>query len=99
MSCPGESMRSSRPRISFAWLGGAVLASLWPPSAEAQQQAQGFDLERLYTSSPGGGWFVMDSLDMHGNLGGALSLVTSYARNPLRVTNGNQQLAVVSDEA
>jgi hypothetical protein len=41
----------------------------------------------------------MDSLDMHGNLGGAASLVMSYARNPLRITNRNQQLAVVSDEA
>ena len=92
-------MRNSRLRTAFAWLGAAVLASLWPSPAGAQQQAQGFDLERLYTSAPGAGWFVMDSLDMHGELGGAVSLVTSYARNPLRITRGGQQLAVVSDEA
>ena len=36
---------------------------------------------------------------MHGSLGGAASLVTSYARNPLRVTDGSTHLAVVSDEA
>jgi len=77
----------------------ALLAIVWPSSAKGQQKAQGFDLERLYTSAPGGGWFVMDTLDMHGGLGGAVDLVTSYARNPLRVTDGHQHLAVVSDEA
>jgi hypothetical protein len=94
-------MRSSRFRPVLAWLGaGAVLvAGVWSASAEAQQQAQGFDLERLYTSAPGGGWFVMDTLDMRGGLGGAVNMVTSYARNPLRITDGSQHLAVVSDEA
>lgn len=77
----------------------ALLASAWTSSAGAQQTAQGFDLERLYTSAPGAGWLVMDALDMHGGLGGAVSVVTSYARNPLRVTDGTQHLAVVSDEA
>jgi len=41
----------------------------------------------------------MDALDMHGGLGGAVNVVISYARNPLRITNGTQRLAVVSDEA
>ncbi len=92
-------MRSSKLRLALAWIGAVVVVGMASSSAEAQQQAQGFDLERLYTSAPGAGWFVMDSLDMHGGLGGAASLVTSYAHNPLRVTDGAQHLAVVSDEA
>ena len=67
--------------------------------AEAQQQAQGFAVERLYPSAPGGGWFVMDDLDMHGELGGVMALTTSYSRNALRVPDGSQHLDVVSDRA
>ncbi len=89
-------MRSSKLlRALFA-------AMLTASSAAAQQQppqAQGFDLERMYTSAPGAGWFVMDAIDMHGQLGGAVAAVTSYARNPLRVTDGTQHISVVSDEA
>jgi hypothetical protein len=83
-------MRSSRtPR---AWVLGALLCAL---GARAQTPVQGFDAERLYPSAPGAGWFVMESLDMHGELGGALSFSARYARDPLRV-NG---LAVVTDSA
>jgi hypothetical protein len=69
-------------------------------SAEAQQQAQGFAVERLYTSAPGGGWIVMDALDMQGGLGGAVELTTGYANDPLRVQAGagGESLAVVSSE-
>jgi hypothetical protein len=67
--------------------------------AQAQQQVQGFAVERFYSSAPGAGWFAMDTLDMHGGLGGSLSLTIGYARNPLRVTEGGQRFAVVSDQA
>jgi hypothetical protein len=67
--------------------------------AVAQQQTDGFALERLYTSAPGGGWIVMDALDMHGGFGGAVELTTGYANDPLRVQAGGQSLAVVSSEA
>ncbi|AKV04421.1 outer membrane protein OmpA [Labilithrix luteola] len=77
----------------------ALMMSVWTSSANAQQMAQGFELERLYTSAPGASWFVMDSLDMHGGLGGAASMIVSYARNPLRVSDGTQHLTVVSDAA
>jgi hypothetical protein len=73
--------------------------SLYPVPARAQQQANGFALERLYTSAPGGGWIVMDSLDMHGEFGGVVELTTGYANNPLVVQAGGQSLAVVSSEA
>jgi hypothetical protein len=56
---------------------------------------QGFNAERLYPSAPGAGWFVMDSLDMHGELGGVLSFSMRYARDPVRVSG----LAVVTDSA
>ncbi len=67
--------------------------------AWAQQQPQGFAVERFYPSAPGGGWFVMDDLDTHGGLDGALELSLGYARNPLRVTDGVNRLAVVSNQA
>jgi hypothetical protein len=58
-------------------------------------------VDRLYLSAPGAGWTVMDTLDMHGGLGGVISLTTSYAHDPFRVrsADGRQRLAVVSDEA
>jgi hypothetical protein len=70
-----------------------------PARAEAQQSPQGFALERLYLSAPGGGWFVMDDLAMHGSLGGAVAVTTGYARNPLQVSQGRQGLTLVSDQA
>lgn len=67
--------------------------------AQAQSQSQGFAVERFYPSAPGAGWFVMDALGMHGGLGGAMALTLGYARNPFRISNGSQNLAVVSDQA
>ena len=64
--------------------------SLYPVPARAQQQANGFALERLYQSAPGGGWIVMDSLDMHGEFGGVVELTAGYANNPLVVQAGGQ---------
>jgi hypothetical protein len=87
---------SNRRRL----LGLALLVCLTASAARASaQQAQGFALDRFYPSPAGAGWFVMDDLDMHGGLGGALALTTGYARNPLRLEDGIQQLAVVSSEA
>jgi hypothetical protein len=73
----------------------------WSLPAGAQQQAQGFALDRLYLSAPGGGWFVMDTLDIPSGLGGVMAFSTWYAHDPLRVRSidGSQRLAVVSDEA
>jgi|HubBroStandDraft_1064217.scaffolds.fasta_scaffold14412_3 OmpA-OmpF porin, OOP family len=92
---PSSSARAVLPIATLA-----VLA-FWPERASAQQKAEGFALDRFYQSAPGGGWFVMDTLDMHGGLGGVMSLTTEQAHDPLRVrtTNGSQRLAVVSDEA
>jgi hypothetical protein len=96
-------MASFESHRSFAYslLVGFALLTFWPSPAGAQQQAAGFALERLYQSAPGGGWFVMDDLDLGGRLGGVVSLTSGYARNPLVITgpDGKQKLAVVSEEA
>ena len=91
----------SYERRGFALLAGLVFLSLWTSLANAQEQVTGFSVERLYQSTPGGGWFVMDDLDIGGGLGGALSITSGYAHNPLVVTapDGKQHLAVVSQEA
>lgn len=73
---------------------GVAIALLASRRASAQP-APGFTVDRLDPSAPGAGWLVMDTLDMHGELGGALSLAIDYARNPLRVGD----LAVVSNAA
>ena len=77
-----------------------ALAALCASSASAQLQPTGFALERFYPSAPGAGWFVMDDLNISGGLGGAVSLTSGYARNPLEITNpGAPALALVSNEA
>ncbi len=76
-----------------------IVLTAWGREGEAQVTAQGFDVDRLYLSPPDGGWFVMDALDMHGPLGGAVALTTNYARDSLRVGSANRapRVAVVSD--
>src|SRR5215470_11164852 len=104
MSSPSESMENSEPRLRRVRVLIAIWVALlfcgWPSALNAQQQAQSFVLERFYPSAPAGGWFVMDDLNMSGGLGGAVSFISGYARNPLQVKNSNgaQQLSVVSDE-
>jgi len=80
-------------------LGFAVLLAAASVVSSARAQQQGFAVERLYPSAPGGGWLVMDALDMRGGLGGAMALTAGYARNPLQVGDGSQRLAVVSGDA
>ena len=84
-------MRSSRtPR---AWVLGGLLCAL---GARAQTPVEGFNAERFYPSAPGAGWFVMDSLDMHGELGGALAFSARYAQ---RAAASRADSAVVTDSA
>ena len=85
-----------------ALLAGFVLVKLLALARRrAYSRRQVSRSERLYQSAPGAGWFVMDDLDMSGRLGGAVSLTSGYARNPLVITgpDGKQKLAVVSEEA
>ena len=87
-------MRNSRmPRL---WTLCGLLLAL---GARAQTPVEGWASERLYPSAPGAGWFVMDTLDMHGELGGVLALTGRYAQAPVRVSEGGQSLTVVTDAA
>src|ERR1035437_7085953 len=84
----------------LAFAAGLLVLSARPSLADAQQQTQGFAVERFYPSAPGGGWFVMDDINISGGLGGAISLTGGYARNPLEVTSpGSTRLALVSGES
>ncbi len=69
--------------------------------ASAAGDAQGFAIERLYQAAPGGGWVIMDSLDMRGGFGGVMAVTMGYARDPLRIrsSDGSQRLNLVSDQA
>ncbi len=66
--------------------------SLFAPFTYADQAAQGFALQRFYSSAAGAGWLVMDALDMHGDWGAAIQLTNDYAKNPLTLSG----LTVVS---
>lgn len=91
-------MRNSRV-LPIALASACAIATTWAPTALAQQQARGFAVERLYPSAPGGGWFVMDELDMRGGLGGAVSMSGGYAHNPLTVSGGGERVGVVTHQA
>jgi hypothetical protein len=93
-------MRSSElHRSARASLVGLTVALAIAAGGRAEAQAQGFALERLYSSPAGGGWLVMDALDMQGGLGGAIELIGGAAVNPFVVSSGGQRLAVVSEES
>jgi hypothetical protein len=90
---------SDRSRV---FIIGAIFATMLAPGdAVAQVQPRGFAVDRLYSSAPGAGWFVMDALEMRPGFGGIMALTLGYAHNPLRVrpTDGSPRLGVVSDQA
>ncbi|MCL2723313.1 MAG: hypothetical protein FWD69_02655 [Polyangiaceae bacterium] len=86
-----------RSSVVFALVFGVV--TTWISPAKAEPQALGFGVERLSPSAPGAGWFVLDSLDMHGGFGGVMGLTLGYAHNPLVIDRGGQHLAVISNQA
>jgi hypothetical protein len=94
---PSSRRHRAKGLVALILAAGAVTS--FAKVAGAQQQAQGFALERFYPSAPGGGWFVMDDLDLRGGLGGAAAMTVGYARAPLVVKSGSQSLAVVSEQA
>ncbi len=87
---------------SSASLLALSLASLaFTSPAAAQQAVSGFAVERFSPAAPGAAWFVLDDLNLQGKLGLAFSLVGSYARNPLTVSDASsgQRLDVVYAQA
>ncbi len=94
-------LRGSRNRILCIFAFALGLLNFLASPAAAQQHPEGFAVERFYPSAPGGGWFVMDDLNISGGLGGAIELTSGYARNPLEVTSPDrsQKVLLVSGEA
>jgi hypothetical protein len=92
-------MRSSSGNRAIASVAILVGLLTFAPRTDAQQLAGGFAVERFYPSAPGAGWFVMDDLAMRGGLGGAMALTAGFEHDPLRVKDGVQRIAVVSDQA
>jgi len=70
-------------------------------AGRAQVAAEGYAVERLNPGAPGNSWLIMDDLKLEGPLGGAVSILTGYARRPLRVSalGNGQSLSVISDQA
>ncbi|MGH7439372.1 MAG: hypothetical protein ACRENE_27100 [Polyangiaceae bacterium] len=92
-------MRSSEASRRLAVAVALAAACALPRSSPAQTKpAAGFAVDRFYPSAPGGGWLVMDDLDLRGPLGGAAGLTTVYGMKPLRVPGPSGDLAVVSNE-
>ncbi|MBX3227610.1 MAG: OmpA family protein [Labilithrix sp.] len=79
-------------------LAGAVVATA-AVDAEAQQ-ARGFAINRFEPSARGSEWFVLDTLDLRGNVRPAVGAVAEWARNPLVIYNrdGSVRSRVVSDQ-
>jgi hypothetical protein len=92
--------RHWRP-LTLRFAGGLALVGAVVSPAPARAQTPGFAVERLYQSAPGGGWFVMDDLNIDGGWGVAASVTSGFARLPLNVTTPNApaSLAVVSEQA
>ena len=59
----------------------------------------GFLVQRFDAAPAGAGWLTQDNLNLSGGLGGAVSLTTGYAHNPLILHSGSQSLSLVTDQA
>ena len=94
-----SSRRAPSVRLAAVAAFSAALALAIP--SHAQAAAEGYAVERLNPGAPGNSWLIMDDLKLEGPLGGAVSVVTGYARRPLRVSvPGNApSLSVISDQA
>ncbi len=74
-------MRRALRAIGELSCGAALL--LASATAAAEEQAQGFALDRFEPSERGSDWFVLESWDLRGHVRPALGLVVGYANKPL----------------
>jgi hypothetical protein len=82
--------------LNFSRIALAIL--LLAARAQAEPQAQGFALERLYPAPAGAGWLVLDDLDVSGGLGGATRFTLGYAYHPLVLGSGPGRVSVGSSQ-
>jgi outer membrane protein OmpA-like peptidoglycan-associated protein len=69
-------------------------------NASAQNQANGFALNRFDPADRGSEWFALDSLDLRGHMRPAVGFVGDWSHKPLVVlnTDGSERAAIVSDQ-
>jgi OOP family OmpA-OmpF porin len=79
----------------------ALVTLVVPGSASAQTTASGFAVNHFDASERGSEWFVMDSLDLRGNLRPAVGAVFEQAYRPLVLTdtNGDIKKSIVRDQS
>jgi outer membrane protein OmpA-like peptidoglycan-associated protein len=92
-------MRRAQRAIGVFSCGAALLLSA--ATATAQEQAQGFALDRFEPSERGSDWFVLESWDLRGHARPALGLVVGYANKPLMLyspTDGEEVGSIVEHQ-
>ncbi len=71
------------------------------PAPSARAQSAGFALDQFNPAQSGSDWFVLDSLDIHGNMRPAVGVSTSWAYRPLVLTSldGTYRMSVMKNQA
>lgn len=77
---------------ALAGLGLIFAISAATPEARAQQQNEGFAVNRFEPSERGSHWFVLESLDFRGTARPALGVVADYQYRPLAIYDRNGEL-------
>lgn len=77
-----------------------TLGTLFATSARAQENTEGFALNRFDPSERGSEWFVLDTLDFRGRFRAALGVIGDYGYKPLVFydDNGNEVEALVEHQ-
>jgi OmpA-OmpF porin, OOP family len=70
-------------------------------TSSARAQSAGFALDQFNPSQRGSDWFVLDSLDIHGNFRPAVGVSSSWAYRPLVLTSpdGSYRMSVMTNQA
>ena len=92
-------MRRAQRAIGVISCSGALLFAT--ATAMAQEEAQGFALDRFEPSERGSDWFVLESWDFRGHVRPALGLVVGYANKPLMIyspTSGEEVSSIVEHQ-
>ena len=99
---PSGPGRSGGPRwVRRLWsilIVGGVLGLV--TSSPARAQSAGFALDQFNPSQRGSEWFVLDSLDIHGNLRPAVGVSSSWSYRPLVLTSpdGSYRMSVMTNQ-
>jgi OOP family OmpA-OmpF porin len=81
-------------------IAAVTLGTLFATSARAQEQTEGFALNRFDPSERGSEWFVLDTLDFRGRFRASLGVIGDYGFKPLVFydEDGNEVEALVEHQ-